>query len=65
MMEVYGGGRLLRVLYSARAALSQVSSADAFIYGYLLRTPLLIAADALVIYLTWLRVKKRSPVQNQ
>jgi hypothetical protein len=33
-------------------ALSQVSSADAFIYGYLLRNPLLIVADALAIYLT-------------
>ena len=40
--------------------LSQVSSVDAFIYRYLLRIPLLIVADALVMYTTWLVVKKRS-----
>jgi hypothetical protein len=40
--------------------LSQVSSVDAFIYRYLLRIPLLVVVDALVICATWLRVKKRS-----
>ena len=41
------------------AALSQVSDVDAFVYRYLLRIPLLIVLDVLVISLTWLRVIKR------
>jgi hypothetical protein len=47
----YGSGIL--------TALSQVSDTDAFIYRYLLRIPLLIVLNVLVISLTWLRIMKR------
>ena len=40
-------------------ALSPVSDLDAFIYQYLLKMPLLIVIDALVIALLWFKFMKR------